>query len=88
MVAELVEVQKISELHPTFSFTEFDFYRNYRQSFLCSELGRLHAVLPLKALADEIGLKENHLGRTCYYSPESKLALMFLKSYILNIFMS
>jgi hypothetical protein len=36
-----------------------DHLSKHRQSFLCSELGRLHAVLPLKALADEIGLKEN-----------------------------
>jgi hypothetical protein len=75
------KIRKISELHPTIHFTEFDFYKNYQQSFLTSELGRIHALLPLKAMAKELGLKEKYLGRNSYFSPESKLALMFLKSY-------
>ena len=75
------KIQKISELQPTISFTEFDIFKDYGQSFLDSELGKLHALLPLKSLSRKLGLKESHLGRASYFPPEGKLALMFLKSY-------
>lgn len=75
------KVQKISELEPTIGFTEFNIYTDYGQSFLSSELGRLKSLLPLESLAKALGLKENRKGRPSYFSPESKIALMFLKSY-------
>ena len=75
------KIQKISELEPTISFTEFDIFRDYGQSFADSELGKLHAMLPLKSLSKELGLQENSTGREAYFPPEGKVALMFLKSY-------
>ncbi len=75
------KIQKISELHPTIGFTEFDIYRDYHQSFLTSELGRIYDLFPLGSLASELGLKESALGRDSYFSPEGKIALMLLKSY-------
>ena len=75
------KIRKISDIQPTISFTEFDIYKEYRQSFLLSELGKMHALLPLKSLAKELGLKERELGRDSYFSPEGKVALMVLKSY-------
>jgi hypothetical protein len=41
------KIQKKSELQPTISFTEFNIFKDYRQSFLRSELGKLQAQ-PLK----------------------------------------
>jgi hypothetical protein len=75
------KIRQISQIHPTIGFTEFDIYQEYGQSFLASELGKVHAQFPFHALAKELGLKENHLGRDSYFSPEGKIALMVLKSY-------
>lgn len=77
----MVKIQKLSSIEPTLGFTEFDIFQKYRQSFECSELGRLYSVLPLSALARSMKLEESPLGRTGYFSPEGKLALMFLKAY-------
>ena len=75
------KVQKISKLEPTIAFSEFDFYKQYQQSFQHSELGRLHQAIPFTALSKRMGLKDNIKGRDAYFSAEGKLALMFLKSY-------
>jgi hypothetical protein len=78
---DMRKIQKISELQPTIGFTEFDIYQDYRQSFLNSELGKIYESFPLSSLSKELGLEENPLGRTSYFSPEGKIALMLLKSY-------
>jgi hypothetical protein len=75
------KIRKISELEPTISFSEFDFYQQYQQSFQDSELGHLHRAIPFAALAESLGLQECILGRDSYFTPAGKLALMFLKSY-------
>ena len=75
------KIRKISDLHPTIGFTEFDIYQDYRKSFLSSSLGKVHGLLPFAALAKELGLKENSLGRDSYFSAEGKIGLMVLKSY-------
>ena len=77
----MAKIQKISELQPTLGFTEFDIFRAYGQSFLNSELGKLHRLFPFSDLARNIGLKESPLGRNSYFSPEGKIGLMVLKSY-------
>ena len=77
----MVKIQKISSIEPTLGFTEFDILQKYRQSFECSELGHLHSVLPFSGLACSMNLQESPLGRKSYFSPEGKIALMFLKSY-------
>jgi len=75
------KIRKISDLHPTIGFTEFDIYQDYRQSFLSSELGKIYELFPFSALSKELGLKEKPLGRDSYFSAEGKIALMLLKSY-------
>jgi hypothetical protein len=75
------KIQKISELQPRIGFTEFDIYQDYHQSFLASELGKLHGLLPFGSLAKELGVKDKPFGRDSYFSAEGKIALMFLKSY-------
>ena len=75
------KIRKISELHPSIGFTEFDIFRDYSQSFHNSELGKIYQLFPFAALAASLGLKENVLGRDSYFSPEGKIALMLLKSY-------
>ena len=75
------KIRRISDLQPTLGFTEFDIFKSYRQSFLNSELGKIYELLPFSTLSDSLGLSESSLGRDSYFSPEGKLALMFLKSY-------
>ena len=75
------KIHKISELEPSISFSEFDFYKSYTQSFNNSELGGLYRSIPFAILVRTLGLKDNVKGRNCYFPAEGKLALMFLKSY-------
>lgn len=76
------DIQKISQLEPTIAFSEFDFHKNYQASFQASELGKLYRAIPFPSVTHSLGLKEAKIGREYYFSPEGKLALMFLKSYI------
>ena len=55
--------------------------RAYWDAFLASELGGIYQSLPWSELAKCLGLREKARGRDSIFSPEGKLALMFLKSY-------
>ena len=39
----MAKVQLIFEITPSFAFTEFDFYKDYEESFKKCEIGRIHA---------------------------------------------
>ena len=41
---DMCEIRKISDLQPAIGFTEFDIFRDYGQSFLSSELGKLYEL--------------------------------------------
>lgn len=57
----------------------------YRQTFENSELGKIKANLPLREMAENLGLTNRSMrpkvGRRSYFTPEGKVALMFLKMY-------
>ncbi len=76
------KLQRIFESTPEISFispqTEFSLYWN---SFLKSELGKIYQSIPWKELSKNLKLKEQHNGRAANFSPQGKLALMFLKAY-------
>ena len=55
----MAKIQNISEIHPTFGFTEFDILERYRQSFHASELGKLHSVFPFERMAKATGLSNS-----------------------------
>lgn len=79
-----MKLQKIGDIQPTLPFTEYDFLKKYRESFAVSELGRIHAMLPLKEMADELAShfpKKNPQGNSPMFPPEGEVALMFLKPY-------
>lgn len=77
------KVHNFSEIIPNIPFTEYDFYALYRQTFENSELGRMKKLLPLHAMAESFGLtnksRSRRPGRKPYFTPEGKVALMFLK---------
>lgn len=79
------KVQNFAGLTQSLPFTEFDFYESYRQTFEKTELGRMRKLLPLHQMAETFGLVNKSLqpkrGRKSYFTPEGKVALMFLKMY-------
>ena len=81
----MAKIQNLSELSQSFSFTEYDFFDFYRRSFEHTELGRMKKHLPLREMAESFGLVSNRRapkrGRKPYFTPEGKVALMFLKMY-------
>ena len=56
-------------------------YNLYRSSFLSSELGLIYQGIPWQELILSFGLKDKRHGPDSLFSPQGKLALMFLKSY-------
>ena len=77
----MAKVQQISEITPSFAFTEYDFFKDYEESFKKSELGRIHSILPLREMAVRFGLTDSHphkkAVRKSYFSPEGKVALTY-----------
>ena len=61
------------------------FLRNMRNHSKKSELGHAYSLLPIHEMAVRFGLIDsvprNKAGRKPYFSPEGKVALMFLKAY-------
>ncbi len=76
------KLRRIFETTPEISFIspqkEFSLYWN---SFLESEIGKIYQSIPWQDLVNSLKLKEKRKGRTSQFSPQGKLALMFLKSY-------
>ena len=71
----MAKIAKISEIHPTLGFTEFDILEKYRKSFHESGLGRLHSLFLFECMAKAAGLSEQRLGRRNIFSPSAKIAL-------------
>ena len=62
------KVRNFSETVPNIEFPEFNFYELYYSTFEKSELGRIKKLLPLREMVDN-------------FTPEGKVALMFLKMH-------
>ena len=79
------KVRNFSEIAPNIAFPEFNFYELYYSTFEKSELGRIKKLLPLREVAENFGLVRKSmrpkLGRKSFFTPEGKVALMFLKMY-------
>ena len=77
------KVRNFAEITPNLPFSEFNFYELYRETFETSELGRMKQILPLREMAESFGLVNKSMapkrGRKSYFTPEGKVALMFLK---------
>ena len=81
----MAKVRNFAEITPNLPFSEFNFYDLYRSTFEKSELGRIKSLLPLHEMAEKFGLISKSLrpkrGRRSFFTPEGKVALMFLKMY-------
>lgn len=81
----MAKVRNFAEITPNLPFSEFNFYDLYRSTFEKSEPGRIKRLLPLHEMAENFGLVTKSMmpkrGRKAFFSPEGKVALMFLKMY-------
>ena len=81
----MAKVQHISGISKRIPFEGFDFYDLFGVTFEYSELGRMKRLLPLREMAVNFGLVSKRPGRKRgpkpFFSPEGKVALMFLKMY-------
>ena len=81
----MAKVQHISGITKRLPFEDLDFYDLFRITFENSELGRMKRLLPLREMAENFGLAskrpERKRGPKPFFSPEGKVALMFLKNY-------
>ena len=79
----MTKVRNFFEITPNLPFSEFNFYELYRETFEKSELGRMKKLLPLHEMAESLVLVNKSMmpkrGRKSYFTPEGKVALMFLK---------
>ena len=77
------KIQRISEKSLEINFNspqkEFSIYRD---SFLQSDIGKIHLSIPWQELIQHFGIKEHRKGPSRIFSPKGMLALMFLKSYV------
>ena len=84
----MAKIQNLSDIQLKIVFTEYDFHKNYEDSFKHTELGRIKTLLSLREMAISFGLMEERpqslwvkRGRKPFFTPEGKVALAFLKSY-------
>jgi len=76
------KLQRIFESTPEISFISLQTgFPLYWHSFLGSELGKIYQAIPWADLIKLLKIKENSKGRFANFSPQGKLALMFLKEY-------
>ncbi len=78
----MTKIRRISQFQHNFEFKspEENFSVIYAQ-FLESNLGKIYQAIPWQDLVDAFNLKESKKGPDCLFSPNGKLALMFLKHY-------
>jgi len=76
----MAKVQKISQLHPTLGFTEFDILESYRESFYSSELGKLHQAFPFSDFCKSIGFERKQARAQKLLFPRGKGSLDAVES--------
>ena len=78
----MIKLQSIPEFQahlPLFSIE--DNFKVIYDQFLSSSLGKIYQAIPWDELVKSFNIKESKMGPGCIFSPQGKLALMFLKNY-------
>ncbi|WP_236981112.1 transposase [Membranihabitans maritimus] len=77
------KIQRISEFQYSFSFSsQQEQFTIFLRRFLESDLGKIYRGVPWEAMVDAFDLKESGKGPRAIFSPQGKIALMFLKHYM------
>lgn len=78
----MLKIQRTKEFQTRLNFQSHGgLFDEFRQRFLSSDLGKIYQAIPWDDLVKSFALKEHRKGPQCYFSPQGKIALMFLKSY-------
>ena len=78
----MTKIQRISEEPLRLNFhSPTESFEVHFAAFLKTDLGKIYQAIPWKALIKEFRLKPATVGRKGHFSPQGKLALMFLKHY-------
>lgn len=78
----MAKIRRLFETSLTLNFERpEDALPQYWSGFLQTDLGKIYQAIPWKELMVVFGLKTHSVGRKATFSPQGKLALMFLKSY-------
>lgn len=64
----------------SFNSSQEDFSR-FKADFYSSKLGKIYQAIPWSSLVSSFALEEHRKGPTSIFSPQGKIALMFLKHY-------
>lgn len=78
----MAKIRRLFETSLTLNFEHpEDALDRYWTGFLQTDLGKIYQAIPWGELTKVFGLKDHHRGRRSTFSPQGKLALMFLKHY-------
>ena len=78
----MIKLQSIPEFQPHLPlFSIEDNFNVIYTQFQSSTLGKIYQAIPWDELVKSFDLKESNKGPNCLFSPQGKLALMFLKNY-------
>lgn len=77
-----MKIRRISEYQCTLRFASLEeTYATHREAFLSTDLGKIYQAIPWARMIKLLDLKDHKKGPTSIFSPQGKLALMFLKHY-------
>lgn len=78
----MAKVRKIYQTPLTinYKFSQENF-TEFWNSFLESNIGKIYTSIPWNNLVKDLNIREQRVGRKTVFSPQGKIALMFLKSY-------
>ena len=78
----MLNLQRISDLQHQFSFlSSSEQFEAFYNRFLQSDLGKIYTAIPWNDLVRSLKIKDSAKGPNSYFSPQGKIALMFLKHY-------
>jgi hypothetical protein len=76
------KIRKISQFQYTFHFqSPEENFNSIYSHFLESNLGKIYQAIPWQELVKSFNIIESSKGPDCIFTPQGKLALMFLKHY-------
>jgi hypothetical protein len=78
-----MKLRRISEFQGRIHFPNFDnHYDKYLEAFNSTSFGEMYRAIPWSDLVQEFNLRDYGKGPQSMFSPQGKLALMFLKNYM------